>query len=80
MQNSVRPIMEALEAEGFACSTAPAVPRSPFVCLSRDDLKDLGLNLQQVATVLAAQLGGSALQSDSLLPHAIRQLTTGMVH
>ena len=67
-QNSVRPIMKALEAEGFACGTDPAGAGSAFASLSRDDLKGLpALNLRQVATVLAAQLGGSALQSDSLI-------------
>ena len=64
--------MAALEAEGFACSTDPAVPGSAFASLSRVDLKEMRFNLRQVATVMAAQLGGLALQSDSLIMPSTR--------
>ena len=66
-QNSVRPIMAALEKGGFVCNAMPAVPCSSFASLNREDLKGLDLNVRQVACVLAAQSGGSALQSYSLI-------------
>ena len=50
---SVRPITDALNANGFNCDTD--VASGAFLGLAQEDLADLHLNIRQKATVRAAQ-------------------------
>lgn len=54
-QDSIAPIVEALEQGGFECSTDLAGPGTPFDALSSDDLRQMNLNIKGVAIVRAAQ-------------------------
>ena len=50
---SVRPITDALNANGFNCDTD--VASGAFLGLAQEDLADLHLNIRQKATVRAVQ-------------------------